>query len=116
MHGRFSHGGPRHNIRIRFAFLFDRLRPEFAEPSKAMARRFSAWTPAGWPRTGGLPCALFCLVLIDHSSTRDEHLGTRTLWALGEDRFSITAPGHEQLVTGFDEAEQAADALAERFK
>jgi hypothetical protein len=36
------------------------------------------------------------------------------VWALGEDRFRITPPGHEQLVTGFDEAEQAADALAER--
>jgi hypothetical protein len=37
------------------------------------------------------------------------------MWALGEDRFRITAPGHEQLVTGYDEAEQAADALAERL-
>jgi hypothetical protein len=34
------------------------------------------------------------------------------VWALGEDRFRITAPGHEELVTGFDEAEQRADALA----
>jgi hypothetical protein len=34
--------------------------------------------------------------------------------ALGEDRFRITASGQEQLVTGFDEAERAADALAER--
>jgi hypothetical protein len=25
------------------------------------------------------------------------------VWALGEDRFRIVAPGHEQLVTGFDE-------------
>jgi hypothetical protein len=37
------------------------------------------------------------------------------VWALGEDRFRIVAPGHAQLVTGFDEAERAADALAERL-
>jgi hypothetical protein len=37
------------------------------------------------------------------------------VWALGEDRFRITAPGSEQLVTGFEEAEQAADALGERL-
>jgi hypothetical protein len=37
------------------------------------------------------------------------------VWALGEDRFRITAPGHEQIVTGYDEAQQAADALAERL-
>jgi hypothetical protein len=39
--------------------------------------------------------------------------GNVEVWALGEDRFRITAPGHEQLVTGYDEAEKAADALAE---
>ena len=33
--------------------------------------------------------------------------------ALGEDRFGIVAPGHEQLVTGLEEAQQAADAPAE---
>jgi hypothetical protein len=38
------------------------------------------------------------------------------VWALGEDRFRITAPGHEQLVTGFGEAERAADALAARLE
>jgi hypothetical protein len=37
------------------------------------------------------------------------------VWAFGEDRF-ITAPGHEQLVTGFEEAEQRADALAEGLR
>jgi hypothetical protein len=38
------------------------------------------------------------------------------MWALGEDRFRITAPGgHEQLVTGFEEAERTVDALAERL-
>src|SRR5262249_22697684 len=26
------------------------------------------------------------------------------VWALGEDRFAVRAPGHEQLVTGFEEA------------
>jgi hypothetical protein len=35
--------------------------------------------------------------------------------ALGEDRFAVRAPGHEQIVTGYEEAEQAADALAERL-
>jgi hypothetical protein len=35
--------------------------------------------------------------------------------ALGEDRFRITAPGgHEQLVTGYEEAERSADVLAKR--
>jgi hypothetical protein len=42
--------------------------------------------------------------------------GNVGVWALGEDRFRITAPGHEQLVTGFDVAERAAGALAEQFK
>jgi hypothetical protein len=37
------------------------------------------------------------------------------VWALGEDRFAVRAPGHEQLVTGYDEAERTADALAERL-
>jgi hypothetical protein len=37
------------------------------------------------------------------------------VWSLGEDRFRITSPGHEQIVTGFDEPEQAADALAKRL-
>jgi len=38
------------------------------------------------------------------------------VWALGEDRFRITAPGHEQIVTGFEEAQRTADALAERLE
>ena len=37
------------------------------------------------------------------------------VWALGEDRFAVRAPGHEQIVTGLEEAQQAADALAEPF-
>jgi hypothetical protein len=36
--------------------------------------------------------------------------GNDELWALGKDRFRITAPGYEQLVTGFEE--RTADALA----
>jgi hypothetical protein len=41
--------------------------------------------------------------------------GNVEVWALGEDRFRVTAPGHEQLVTGFDEAERMADELAEQL-
>jgi hypothetical protein len=41
--------------------------------------------------------------------------GNVEVWALGEDRFRITAAGHEQIVTGFEEAETAADALAEQL-
>jgi hypothetical protein len=39
--------------------------------------------------------------------------GNVEVWALGEHRFRVTAPGHERIVTGFYEAERAADALAE---
>ena len=35
------------------------------------------------------------------------------VWALGEDRFAVRAPGYEQIVTGLEEAQRAADALAE---
>jgi hypothetical protein len=42
--------------------------------------------------------------------------GNVEVWALGGDRFRITAPGQEQLVTGFQEAERAADALAEQLE
>jgi len=41
--------------------------------------------------------------------------GNVEVWALGEDRFKITAPGHEQVITGFEEVEKAADALAGRL-
>jgi hypothetical protein len=41
--------------------------------------------------------------------------GNVEVWALGEDRFRIKAPMHEQIVTGFEEAEKTADALAERL-
>jgi hypothetical protein len=37
------------------------------------------------------------------------------VWALGEDRYRITAPEHEQLVVGFDEARQRAHELAEQL-
>jgi hypothetical protein len=46
----------------------------------------------------------------------DTEHGTVEVWALGGDRFRITAPGQKQLVTGYDEAERAADALAERIE
>jgi hypothetical protein len=41
--------------------------------------------------------------------------GNVEVWALGEDRFRIAAPGHEQIVTGYPEVEQRADALAEQL-
>jgi hypothetical protein len=44
----------------------------------------------------------------------DAAQGTVELWALGEDRFTLRAPGGEQLVVGFEEARQAAQALALR--
>lgn len=34
------------------------------------------------------------------------------LQALGVDRYLLTGPGHEQQITGFDEARAAAHALA----
>jgi hypothetical protein len=37
------------------------------------------------------------------------------VWALGEDRFAVRAPGCEQLVTGLEEAQQVAHALAEQL-
>jgi hypothetical protein len=42
--------------------------------------------------------------------------GNVEVWALGEDRFRITAPGFEQLVTGYEQAERAADALAKQLR
>jgi hypothetical protein len=41
--------------------------------------------------------------------------GNVEVWGLGEDRFGITVPGHEQLVRGFNEVERMADELAERL-
>jgi hypothetical protein len=37
------------------------------------------------------------------------------VWALGGDRFAVRAPGHEQILTGLEEAQQAAHALAEQL-
>jgi hypothetical protein len=42
--------------------------------------------------------------------------GKVEVWALGEDRLRITAPGSERIVTAYEEAERAADALAERLR
>jgi hypothetical protein len=41
--------------------------------------------------------------------------GNVEMWPLGEDRFGVAAPGLDQLVTGFEEAERTADAIAERL-
>ena len=41
--------------------------------------------------------------------------GVVEMWALGEDRFAVRAPRHEQLVAGFEEAERMADLLAEQL-
>jgi hypothetical protein len=43
----------------------------------------------------------------------EKRRGVIEVCALGGDRFAVRAPGHEQLVTGFEEAQQAAHALAE---
>jgi hypothetical protein len=40
--------------------------------------------------------------------------GAVEVWALGADRFSVRAPGHEQVVAGYDAAREMAHALAER--
>jgi len=37
------------------------------------------------------------------------------VWALGEDRFRVTAPGNEQIVTGYDPAHEAAHTIAEQL-
>ena len=53
------------------------------------------------------------------AAQRDPSYGSRVprsrCGRLGEDRFRITAPGHEQLVDGLEEAQQVADAVAERL-
>jgi hypothetical protein len=38
------------------------------------------------------------------------------VWALGDDRFRVIAPGHEQLVTGYEDAGRTAGALAEQLR
>jgi hypothetical protein len=47
--------------------------------------------------------------------TNETPRGVVEMWALGEDRFSITAPGHEEIVVGFEKAERTVDELAERL-
>jgi hypothetical protein len=42
--------------------------------------------------------------------------GNVEVWALGEDRFRVTALGHEQIVVGDQEAAQTADALAVQLR
>jgi hypothetical protein len=37
------------------------------------------------------------------------------VWALGEDRVAVRAPGHEEIVTGYHEAKRATDAPAEQL-
>ena len=45
-------------------------------------------------------------------TTIEKPRGVVAVPALGEDRFRISAPGLEQLVTGLDEGERVADRLA----
>jgi hypothetical protein len=37
------------------------------------------------------------------------------VWVLGEDRLAVRARDHERLVVGFDAAQQAGHALAEKL-
>jgi len=41
--------------------------------------------------------------------------GNVEVWALGEDRFTVKAPGNEQIVVGFEEAQRTAGELAQRL-
>ena len=68
-----------------------------------MADRHNARSPERWESGAAGP-----FVWIEGSLVE--------VWALGEDRFAVRAPGHEQIVTGLEEAQQAADALAERLR
>jgi hypothetical protein len=44
--------------------------------------------------------------------TLERAQGTVEVWALGADRFSVRAPGHEQVITGYAAAQESAHALA----
>ena len=46
--------------------------------------------------------------------TIDSDRGTVALHSLGEQRFRVTAPDHDEEIVGFDQARAAARALAER--
>ena len=48
--------------------------------------------------------------------TLERARGTVEVRARGGDRFSVKAPGHEQVVVGFDVAQQTADALAAQLE
>jgi hypothetical protein len=48
--------------------------------------------------------------------TLERARGSVEMWAPGGDRFSIRAPGHEQVVVGFEAAQQTADKLAEQLE
>jgi hypothetical protein len=47
--------------------------------------------------------------------TMERVRGVVGIWALGRDRFKITAPEHEQVVVGFNVAQDTADALADQL-
>jgi len=46
----------------------------------------------------------------------DRPRGTVEIWALGGDRFRVTTPRYEQIVVGYDAAQEAADELARRLE
>ena len=41
--------------------------------------------------------------------------GNVEVWALGVGRFAVRAPGHEQIVTGYHQAHEAAHTIAEQL-
>jgi len=43
--------------------------------------------------------------------TLDQAHGTVEVWAQGADRFTVRAPGHEEVVTGYAAAREKAHAL-----
>jgi hypothetical protein len=45
--------------------------------------------------------------------TIDSDRGMVALHSLGDDRYRLTAPGHDEQIVGFDEAREAAHALAQ---
>jgi hypothetical protein len=42
--------------------------------------------------------------------------GTVEIWALGGDRFAVRGPRYEQIVVGYDAAQEVADELARRLE
>ena len=45
--------------------------------------------------------------------TMDSDRGIVALHALGGERFRLTAPGNDEVIVGFDQAQAASDALAD---